>query len=393
MFIRSLLTLAVLFPMSANADPAPPTAANDPLEDARARIREPFLKAQLPPMQVKQTLTRISNQPPEPDAPPEAAEQRKKDAEKLLKTVDEIRNLVTAPPPWPQVPTAPIEQSVVEGLARRVNDISEAIKLEDPKQRSDALELYLTRWQTGRTDMTAEKIAAQREQSKTELKKGIAQQNAANQRAKGLLNANAFGGQNGPGGVPVNGAAAASVGKGQVANLGGASGTAGPQGLDKGQVPSPINEADPCAKGESGFARLTNQEKCSVKGTPNVESEAGTKAKICGLMKSSNYSTSEAWGRSLAARKAPGADPGDLDLRNAEHYLYAAQTTEKPSGIGDSVPVQLVLAVGWTPFKTATKYFRPTSTPSVDEMKWGVKGAMEGVGTPTNWAKECADPS
>jgi hypothetical protein len=131
-----------------------------------------------------------------------------------------------------------------------------------------------------------------------------------------------------------------------------------------------------------------NGERYSRAGTVNRESWEGSKQKICGFLAKANWDPSRAWELSKAARDAKGSDPGDLDARNAEHYLYAYGTTDKPAGWTDSVPVQTVLAVGWTPFKTVTKYFRPTSTPSSDEMSWGVKGALDGWRKP-DWKAEC----
>ncbi len=133
---------------------------------------------------------------------------------------------------------------------------------------------------------------------------------------------------------------------------------------------------------------VVNMEEFSRKDTLNRESSAGTQASICRYLIQAKYDPGAAWGEALAARNAPGADPGDLDLRNAEHYLYAYMTTAKPSGWGDSTPVQLLMAVGWTPFKTATKHVRPTSRPSLEEAKWGIKGAWHGQ-HPPDWRATC----
>jgi hypothetical protein len=133
---------------------------------------------------------------------------------------------------------------------------------------------------------------------------------------------------------------------------------------------------------------VVNMEAYSRKDTLNRESAEGTQAAICRFLKQAKYKPSEAWSLSQAARNAPGADPGDLDLRNAEHYLYAYSSTSEPGGIGDSTGVQMLMAVGWTPFKTVTKHVRPTSTPSLEEAKWGVKGAWHGQ-HPPDWRATC----
>lgn len=137
---------------------------------------------------------------------------------------------------------------------------------------------------------------------------------------------------------------------------------------------------------------VVNMESFSRGNTLNRESAEGTQASICKYLKKANYDPDQAWGDALAARQAPGADPGDLDLRNTEHYLYAYSTTAKPNGWGDSTPVQLLMAVGWTPFKTVTKHVRPTSTPSFEEAKWGVKGAWHGQ-HPPDWRSICEGKS
>ena len=137
---------------------------------------------------------------------------------------------------------------------------------------------------------------------------------------------------------------------------------------------------------------VVNLEAYSRGDTVNKESSEGTQAAICRFLVQAKYDPDEAWGLSKAARDKPGADPGDLDLRNAEHYLYAYSTTNKPGGWGDSTPVQLLMAVGWTPFKTVTKHVRPTSTPSMEEAKWGVKGAWAGQ-HPPDWRSTCEPKS
>lgn len=133
---------------------------------------------------------------------------------------------------------------------------------------------------------------------------------------------------------------------------------------------------------------VANMESFSRKDTLNRESAEGTQSTICKFLIRAKYDPDEAWGLSLAARNAPGADPGDLDLRNAEHYLYAYSTTAKPNGWGDSTAVQMLMAVGWTPFKTVTKHVRPTSKPSLEEAKWGIKGAWHGQ-HPPDWRATC----
>lgn len=138
----------------------------------------------------------------------------------------------------------------------------------------------------------------------------------------------------------------------------------------------------------NGALSVVNLEAYSRKNTVNRESTEGTQAAICTHLKKANYDPGEAWSSSLAARNAPGADPGDLDLRNAEHYLYAYSTTEKPASWREGTAVQMVMALGWTPFKTVSKHVRPTSTPSFEETKWGVKGAWHGQ-HPPDWRKIC----
>ncbi|MBI2385089.1 MAG: hypothetical protein HYV14_03640 [Elusimicrobia bacterium] len=163
-----------------------------------------------------------------------------------------------------------------------------------------------------------------------------------------------------------------------------------PARLRPASVVPPPTPADltPADRVINGVLSVVNQESYSRKGTINRESAEGTQAAICKFLIKAKYDPDEAWGQALAARNAPGADPGDLDLRNAEHYLYSYSTTAKPNGWGDSTPVQLLMAVGWTPFKTVTKHVRPTSKPSLEEAKWGIKGAWHGQ-HPPDWRKTC----
>lgn len=157
-------------------------------------------------------------------------------------------------------------------------------------------------------------------------------------------------------------------------------------------VVPPLNvvELTPTDRAINSALSVVNMEAYSRKNTVNRESTEGTQAAICKHLAASNYNPGDAWSSSLAARNAPGADPGDLDLRNAEHYLYAYSTTEKPSGWREGTAVQMVMALGWTPFKTVSKHVRPTSTPSWEETKWGVKGAWHGQ-HPPDWRKICGD--
>lgn len=163
-----------------------------------------------------------------------------------------------------------------------------------------------------------------------------------------------------------------------------------PDRLKKASVVPPLVTADLTTSDRviNNVLSVVNAEAYSRKGTINRESAAGTQASICKYLIRAKYNPGEAWGDALAARNAPGADPGDLDLRNAEHYLYAYSTTAKPNGWGDSTPVQMLMAVGWTPFKTVTKHVRPTSRPSLEEAKWGIKGAWHGQ-HPPDWRKTC----
>lgn len=163
-----------------------------------------------------------------------------------------------------------------------------------------------------------------------------------------------------------------------------------PDRLKKANVVPPLYTTDLTTSDRviNNVLSVVNAEAYSRKGTINRESSEGTQASICKYLIQANYEPGEAWSQALAARNVRGADPGDLDLRNAEHYLYAYMTTAKPSGWGDSTPVQLLMAVGWTPFKTVTKHVRPTSRPSLEEAKWGIKGAWHGQ-HPPDWRKTC----
>jgi len=156
-------------------------------------------------------------------------------------------------------------------------------------------------------------------------------------------------------------------------------------------VVPPLNTVDlsPTDRAINGALSVVNLEAYSRKDTVNRESTEGTQASICKYLKEANYNSGEAWSGALAARNAPGADPGDLDLRNAEHYLYAYSTTENPTSWREGTAVQVVMALGWTPFKTVSKHVRPTSTPSLEETKWGVKGAWHGQ-HPPDWRKICS---
>lgn len=150
--------------------------------------------------------------------------------------------------------------------------------------------------------------------------------------------------------------------------------------------PAPLTGSD---KTINGALSIISLEAYSRTGSLNRESEEGTWSEICRLMRANDWNASAAWVQSKLERDKKGSDPGNLDLRNAEHYLYAYQTTENPNGWGDSRPVQLAMAAGWTPFKMVTKLFRPTSKPSVLEAEVGLKGAWEG-GSPPDWARRCA---
>ncbi len=163
-----------------------------------------------------------------------------------------------------------------------------------------------------------------------------------------------------------------------------------PERLKKASVVPPLSPADLTTSDRviNNVLSVANLESFSRKDTLNRESSEGTQATICKFLIQAKYEPGEAWSLALAARNKPGADPGDLDLRNAEHYLYAYSTTAKPNGWGDSTPVQLLMAVGWTPFKTVTKHVRPTSKPSLEEAKWGVKGAWHGQ-HPPDWRATC----
>lgn len=155
-----------------------------------------------------------------------------------------------------------------------------------------------------------------------------------------------------------------------------------------GTVPPPVVTMDPSDKRMNSVLSVVNMEAYSRKGTVNKESFEGSQAAICRFLIQAKYDPQEAWSLSKQARDKKDADPGDLDLRNAEHYLYAYSTTAKPAGIGDSTGVQLVMAAGWGGFKTVTKHFRPTSTPTVDETVWGIKGAWHGQ-HPPDWKSTC----
>lgn len=163
-----------------------------------------------------------------------------------------------------------------------------------------------------------------------------------------------------------------------------------PAHLKKAAVVPPLAQADLTTSDRviNRVLSVVNMESFSRKDTLNRESAEGTQSTICKFLIKAKYDPDEAWGLSLAARNAPGADPGDLDLRNAEHYLYAYSTTAKPNGWGDSTAVQMLMAVGWTPFKTVTKHVRPTSKPSMEEAKWGIKGAWHGQ-HPPDWRSTC----
>jgi len=209
---------------------------------------------------------------------------------------------------------------------------------------------------------------------------------------------NAFGADRDPGaaggGAPAQGSGG---GSGQTAAAGSMTASsfrpAVPSKYKTPAVVPPLNtvELTPADRAINGALSVVNMEAYSRKNTVNRESTEGTQAAICKHLIAAKFNLGDAWGSALAARNAPGADPGDLDLRNAEHYLYAYSTTADPADWREGTAVQMVMALGWTPFKTVSKHVRPTSTPSLEETKWGVKGAWHGQ-HPPDWRKICGAP-
>lgn len=225
--------------------------------------------------------------------------------------------------------------------------------------------------------------------------RGMQGNGGAQSRGGGAVAGGSFGGSN-PAGRSAPGAALMPAGTAandpalMAANAARIPSVQRPKSYSTPLAPPPLNVVDlnSSDRAINKVLSVVNMESYSRGDTINRESTEGTQASICKFLIKAKYDPDEAWGQALAARQAPGADPGDLDLRNAEHYLYAYSTTQKPNGWGDSTPVQLMMAVGWTPFKTVTKHVRPTSKPSLEEAKWGVKGAWHGQ-HPPDWRKTC----
>jgi hypothetical protein len=348
---------------------APPSAAQSgaPLEQARAAFES---AAPVTP-ELRQAVARSA------------------DGDPLKATLDEIAALEAGAPA-----ANAIDEKALDDLARRVNKVSDALKVDGETRRAAVLNLYVARWQNGRAGLTPAQAAAQRKFAQARLETAMNAQSGAQARVTARLHdLDAFtsnaAGSVGPdaakvaaAGAPANGAAGRSL----INSAGRA------QGLHVGDVPSPAQAAATTTAGaactkDGIIATAFNLEKCSMKGTPNRESAEGTKATICSYLKKADYNPAAAYDLALAARRRSDADPGDLDLRNTEHYLYAYVSASNPTTLGDSAPVQVILAIGWTPFKTLTKYVRPTSTPSMEELEWGVKGAVNGVSRP-DWRGE-----
>jgi len=356
---------------------APPSAAQSagPLEQARAAFE--------------------SAAPINPDLRQEVA--RSPDAQTLGQTLDEIAALEVDASAAGAGKGADADVQALDDLAKRVNKLSDALGIDGEARRAAALNLYVARWQSGRAGLTPAQASAQRKFAQSRLEAATNEQSQAQARVSARLHdldgfkSNSAAGV-GPDSVKAAaGAAAARAGATGAALINSAG---RPQGLHTGAVPDPAAGGATAAAGSEAcpkdglIATAFNLEKCSMKGTPNRESAAGTKATICALLKKAKYNPDMAYALAIAARQRPDADPGDLDLRNAEHYLYAYTTASTPRSIGDTAPVQAILAIGWTPFKTLTKYIRPTSTPSMEEMSWGVKGALHAVSAP-DWRGEC----
>ncbi|OGS01782.1 MAG: hypothetical protein A2V88_12690 [Elusimicrobia bacterium RBG_16_66_12] len=402
----ALLAASILVAPSSALDaaagtPAAQSPAKDEFEQVRADLRKAFETARPVSPQLRQTLTQLAEKPAAPGAAPEETAGRQEEADELQGALEEVLALQkgpSLPPAADQKGGVGPDKKMSSDLAKRVGKVCDIVRVDEEPRRVAALDLYLSRWQSGRADLTPEKAVEERKLAQENLKKSMSAQTGSQGRANARLrDLAAFRSGAGPGSVGPS-VAATTIGAGAVpASASGA--LVGPQSVRAGVVPDlasnapkpqdPQTEACSNSGGLQTVAKLVNMEKCSNKGTLNRESKEGTQSRICELMQSANFNPHEAWSKSLAARNKSGADPGDLDLRNAEHYLYAYSTASKPQTWGDTAPVQALMAVGWTPFKTITKYWRPTSKPSWDEMEWGVKGAYHGASDP-DWRRQCA---
>lgn len=403
MSVLLILTVALLAtPLSAETSAPGAERTPEALEVKTVRTELSrafeFVKPITPDLEQKLEQLRAAH------AAPEQASQRKQAVELFDPLVKDIRALQNGPdaaaPKRTVGAAGPSDDAIATGLAQRVNNVSDRLNITGESRRLKILDLYLSRWLSVRQDITPKQAAKNRQSAFQALKTSMAQQGAAQQRVAALMKI-LFATASGPGTLgtarsSTPAATAPGTNSMNAVRTPTLIGSVGPQTVKNGTVPdlSPENKAttarkSDCDSSQDGLIKTAlSIGSCSRIGTKNVESEKGTKGKICEFMKKENYDPSAAWARALAARNKPGADPGDLNERNAEHYLYAYSLTLKPYGLMDHAPVQCAMAIGWTPFKIITAHFRPTSTPSLDETAWGMKGGCGG--RQPDWRKECA---
>ena len=271
--LQVFLAAALLAP-AAVAAPAAPEDAPDPLKEKRAEVQKFFEKGEPIPPQVRQEVARAAQLPPKPGMTPEQADQLKQDAADLAKAVEQAIELQTS---------ADFPRSVKQGdelavqVTGRVQETCVLLKIVDVKRQEEAVKLYVSRWQSGRTDLTPEKAAKEHRVAQAALHRGQERQRAAQARISGRLR-DGFGTTQRPG--EMGGAAVGRPGGvvDAAALKDNRPGTA--PALDKGVVPDPTKDGKPKAgtcdpASDSTIARVFNSEKCSRKGTPNVESDLG----------------------------------------------------------------------------------------------------------------------
>ncbi|MBI4061396.1 MAG: hypothetical protein HY403_08210 [Elusimicrobia bacterium] len=202
--VLAVLAAALSAP-SAGAAPGPHGDAPDPLEEKRATIQKFFEKGELIPLPVRQAVVRAAQLPPEPGMTPEQAAQLKQDSADLAKAVDQAMQLQKSgalPQDFRQG-----EELAVQ-VTGRVQETCLLLKIIDEKRQEEAVKLYVSRWQSGRTDLTPAKAAKEHEIAQAALKRGWERQKDAAARVNAAM-AGSLGGGGPAGTVPSGGVVAA----------------------------------------------------------------------------------------------------------------------------------------------------------------------------------------
>lgn len=235
--LRLVLAAALLAP-PAGAAPGADAGEADPLAEKRATVQALFEKGDPIPLKVRQAVARAAQLPPEPGMTPEQADQLKQDSADLVKAVEQAVRLQKSGA-MPQDSKQGDELAVQ--VTGRVQETCALLKIVDAKRQEEAVKLYVSRWQSGRTDLTPEKAAKEHELAQSALHRGQDQQKGATARASARLgDASAWAGGGVAGGVPA----------GVVAAPGGRAPLAAPRDLSAAQRQAfkPVGPAPPTWK-------------------------------------------------------------------------------------------------------------------------------------------------